>query len=695
MKKGIVLCILVMVMISLCILPNKVGAIEQNESFVAMIGENKYSTLQQAFDAVETNNVTTYVDIINDVVMSTNDIAILDGGKNVVLNMNGKSITVDSTFTGRPIVNNGILKVIGNGVIDSSMSTEGYGAINNNGDLTIDDGTYSGYIYGSGACIKNNSKASLLINNGTFNKATCAIYNDVGATAVINNGLFDTRTCSACNSNIWSYTVRSFGTLTFNNGIINGVQGALAIAGGKAQINGGHFETFGCSTHGVNTAYYALYAAGERGEAETIVNGGKFISASKHAVLVGNDSDGGEREPAKCVIKNGEFITNGKETVPVIMSSAKTGDPRISGGTFCKAIDTNFIDSNYRLYDNGNRTYTVAPMTSKVDLSASTLKIKAGETEQLQVTLTPSTTLDKVTYTSSDIKIATVDANGKISAMSNGTAVITITAGDKTTSCDVSVYKVETPSVPNIDTSKPTTEVEIGVQDETSQEVIASVIDNVVDDIINGKTVSKDVIDAVTFNAIKEAIDNGKIVTPKVTATTIKENDVNPEVKTKVNNLVMKSASTNNTEVKVVQYLDLGITLIANNVDLGTINQLDKPILFTIGMPINLQKADRKFYIVRVHNEIAERLETTLNDDGTLTFMTDKFSTYALVYEDKVNSEIIPNIPEYPIDNSPKAEIESPVKTDDNNNIDIYIGVIIISLIISIYTLYMTKERES
>ena len=46
-----------------------------------------------------------------------------------------------------------------------------------------------------------------------------------------------------------------------------------------------------------------------------------------------------------------------------------------------------------------------------------------------------------MTWTSSSSSIATVDQNGKITAVSEGTATITAKAGDKTASCTVTVKK--------------------------------------------------------------------------------------------------------------------------------------------------------------------------------------------------------------------------------------------------------------
>lgn len=59
----------------------------------------------------------------------------------------------------------------------------------------------------------------------------------------------------------------------------------------------------------------------------------------------------------------------------------------------------------------------------------------AGSSHTLKATVQPSG--QKVTFTSGNEKVATVDQNGKVSAVAPGTAKITVTAGDLTATCIV------------------------------------------------------------------------------------------------------------------------------------------------------------------------------------------------------------------------------------------------------------------
>ena len=67
---------------------------------------------------------------------------------------------------------------------------------------------------------------------------------------------------------------------------------------------------------------------------------------------------------------------------------------------------------------------------------------KRGETVQLTATVTPDNAANKkVTWTSSDSKVATVDENGLVTAVANGTAIITVTTedGGKTATAKITV----------------------------------------------------------------------------------------------------------------------------------------------------------------------------------------------------------------------------------------------------------------
>ncbi|MDE7088977.1 MAG: Ig-like domain-containing protein [Prevotella sp.] len=88
----------------------------------------------------------------------------------------------------------------------------------------------------------------------------------------------------------------------------------------------------------------------------------------------------------------------------------------------------------------------VATAAESITLSQTSAQLKAGESITLTATVLPETTTDKaVTWSSSDENIATVDAEGNVTALAVGEATITATAADGSgvsASCQVTVLPI-------------------------------------------------------------------------------------------------------------------------------------------------------------------------------------------------------------------------------------------------------------
>ena len=84
---------------------------------------------------------------------------------------------------------------------------------------------------------------------------------------------------------------------------------------------------------------------------------------------------------------------------------------------------------------------TVNPILAEsLTLSVTEWSGKVGETMTLNATVSPDNTSDKtVTWSSSDVSVATVDANGKVTAVSLGNTTITATSGSVSATCAVTV----------------------------------------------------------------------------------------------------------------------------------------------------------------------------------------------------------------------------------------------------------------
>ena len=110
----------------------------------------------------------------------------------------------------------------------------------------------------------------------------------------------------------------------------------------------------------------------------------------------------------------------------------------------------------------------------------------------------------------------------------------------------------------------------------------------------------------------------------------VKETEPSKNIEDKIKN------ELNGTPAK---YFDISVVLKNKdtNEEIATISELSNKISITIVLPKELCKVEkgynRAYYIVREHDGKIEMLEAKL-DGQSLTFETDKFSTYAVVYKD-------------------------------------------------------------
>lgn len=175
--------------------------------------------------------------------------------------------------------------------------------------------------------------------------------------------------------------------------------------------------------------------------------------------------------------------------------------------------------------------------------------------------------------------------------------------------------KVDTPT---IDTTKPVEEVTVGVkEDDTLKETLV-------------KAIKDSKIDVTDINAIViVTIDNQK------------EEQVPEEASKSINELAKEKEN-----IKVVSFFDITLN-VKNNVTgetLGTLSTLDNKIKFNMVLPEELTKVaegyTRKYYVVRYHDGKSEIISASV-DGNVLSFESDKFSTYALAYEDVKNENVV------------------------------------------------------
>ena len=130
----------------------------------------------------------------------------------------------------------------------------------------------------------------------------------------------------------------------------------------------------------------------------------------------------------------------------------------------------------------------------------------------------------------------------------------------------------------------------------------------------------------------KKEIENGSTVSVsmevKDVTATVSESDkklVEDKVKEVLNNGVVGA------------YLDLTLLKKVGSLKEVSVTETAAGVVVKLDIPESLKNTDssveRKYTVVRIHDGVAEALETSC-ENGVITFTTDKFSTYAICYED-------------------------------------------------------------
>ena len=441
-----------------------------------------------------------------------------------------------------------------------------------NANVTINGGDKYYLVYGGGEGISKTGTTTLTINDGNFSKAY--------VTAGGSNGYTGTATLNI-NGGTSFNVVQSVNRGSMDSAVLN-------VTGGEI-IN--------------------LYLGGETGDSgvtgtisnvKADITGGKITNIQKGK---SNNIEFSKDSNALSLTYHRSFIQNAASIAETFGTSAID--------TFDDSIKNIILDKSEVILQQGETDIIKAEVTSGADA-----------TEEQK----------KITWSSNHPEIATVK-DGKIIAVAAGKATITAkTESGVEATCTVTVTKpVEVETPPVINPEIPVDKIEVGVTDEKAKETIK----NVADKIIAGDESVKDYTSEETAKAVVEAVQDGKAIS---VAAVVEEADTEKEevkadtakIQEELETLTADSKAT----ATVAMYLDLNLQIKADEDVIGNVTKLDVPVTFTVLVPENLQQEGRTFYVLRVHNGGVEKLNTKV-EGNTLTFKTDRFSTYAIVYEDQ------------------------------------------------------------
>lgn len=428
------------------------------------------------------------------------------------------------------------------------------------------------------------------------------------------------------------------GILTVDGATIKNPVG-YGIAGydnSKITIKSGKIESYYSAISGNNT----------EGTLDVTVNGGVFIAKEGPAIYMPS--------PVGCKITDGTF--NGGISV-------RMGIINISGGKFIANPVVDNIKTNYMKQKNiatGDALFVLAgTYTSdhkngnKLDLnvtggefisenkagSAIVIydlgKVKQDVTIKLDGSLVAKTNAsDRGAFdilTLSDLGVENID-----SAYNNkdlvGLADVTVTGGSYSTSVGhflssdyvmgqkdgmyVVASRSLTIEVPTVDKNADVKDVTVGVA-------------------------SSDGLKSVLEKSLKDSKIDTSAISPEVVieSTNLDKNNIDDVILNGIN----KALSDKSKDIVLSDLFDISVVVkdSINNKKVTLLTDLSEELEFNILVPKALlevkEGVTRTFYIVRFHDGKAEFLDT-VNNDGVLSFKSDKFSAYAIAYEDKTNT---------------------------------------------------------
>ncbi len=492
--------------------------------------------------------------------------------------------------------------------------------------------------------------------------------------------------------------------------VIDGVEEYYSSLG-KVEFYDGKNGTFG--TTGLN------------GELDTITVDGKTyytLSGNYGDVIYTFGSEAQYSETAKKASRIKVFVYDKNDKLVNIVAGPTSEDfqnPQVQSvsakvGTVLRDVVLNdgweWVEADTEVVLGGQIAFAkkgtqIAPVTvtgepvpaEKVELDKAELSLEKGTSDTLKATVEPVVTTDTVTWESKDTAVAVVDENGVVTATGVGKTTVIAKAGDKTAECTVTVYEVkaDTPALPSGEVE----EVTAGMAEDAAKEA-ETVLNSMVDQVVAGNTVSG--INQVVQDAILNAVEQGKVISTEVAATTLENAPVEAG---EIKNAIQKLANKYDTTFVVGQYLDLTVNVLVDGKKVGNITELDSPIEFSIAVPKEIKDEAKVYFVARMHENEKGDIEISfipakLNEDGVLTFVTDRFSTYALTYttedinvEENGNAWVDVNDIVDPTPDIQGTVVDKIPETGDSNNLVLPLVLLTIAVVAMAAVVILRKRN--
>ena len=547
---------------------------EATENPVAQVGNQTYTSLSAAVKAVESNGTAT-ITLLKD---TTEDITISAG--KVTLNLNGKTLTNSSSDT-ITVAKGAELTIEGAGTVDNV--THAKAALVNYGTAVLKGGTYTRS--------KENPENN---KDSAEGNSYYTILNDKGGNMTIQDGVEVTN-------------VGHFSSMIRNGGDENSIDVS------KLQINGGTFSG------GINTVKNDGYG-------ELTITGGSFSNTSQFVIMNWHKANlsGGTyetNEGAEAVLFTANWYTGAIGELIVTGGTYKCADNQkllcdrwnneeehkgtasITGGEF-SSNPKDYVDKSCKVFKVSDTKFMVATDEAKpAGYYWTAVEGKNWDYEGTAITYTPYVPTDNVTNQSENTATGTpatttADINASATTAADGTKTTTATVDDQTADKIVdkaAANKSEQIIIDATSAAGAGAAAEVGIPEKTVKEIAEKTDANLTIKTDAAKVqLDKNAVDALAAQA-------GTTGTVKLLVKTVKSD-----------------ADIHQVELK----------LVTSN---GAVTDFHGGNVTVTIKPSATLNAKEVICVYIDDNGVYHRVDGKKNADGTYTFTTGHFSTYAIM----------------------------------------------------------------
>lgn len=171
------------------------------------------------------------------------------------------------------------------------------------------------------------------------------------------------------------------------------------------------------------------------------------------------------------------------------------------------------------------------------------------------------------------------------------------------------------------------------------QKQISDNIDGLIQEITDNRDSARERVSEETFNKIEKAISEGKdisaeLVVEKVEVESIPESDAEA--------FVSVVADNEHSNLKIGKYFNISILIkTEDGEELGTYNEMTDKVTLTLPKPKDIPcPKGMEYVVIRIHGKETTIIPVRVNRDGSLSFDTDRFSSYALAVREVMDEEV-------------------------------------------------------